>query len=70
MPGIVLVKRILTLSSHFPVTKNFNQEVYDEKDDFSGGNVIHCAERPGLCRWPERRPSPGAANGVAERSGS
>jgi hypothetical protein len=36
MPGIVLVILILTLSPHFPGTKELYQEVYYEKDDFSG----------------------------------
>ncbi|WP_343100589.1 hypothetical protein, partial [Klebsiella pneumoniae] len=44
MPGIVLVNQLLTLSSHLPGTKELNQEVYHEKDDFSGSNFILCAE--------------------------
>lgn len=59
MPGIVLVNQLLTLSSHLPGTKELNQEVYHEKDDFSGSNFILCAERPGLCRGPNDGHRPG-----------
>ena len=55
MPGIVLDILILTLSPHSGGKKEAYQEVYDEKNDFSGRYVVLRIKLVSLGRRPERQ---------------
>lgn len=44
MPGIVLVILLLTIPPHSPGTKEIYQEVYYEKDSFTGDYFILCVD--------------------------